>query len=624
MLKQSLTGLLVLTSVTAFAHEELDSIEVETQTERAEDQVITEKELRKSSPTDMRSLFKDIPSVSVGGAGASAQKLYVRGVEDTNLNLQVDGARQGGYLFHHQGSLFLEPELIKSVEVRPGVSRADDGFGTMGGTVLVKTKNAFDFASPEHRHGGIVKGTYYSNERYVRPTLGLFTMPTDSFAVLALGTYKDGHSYVAGNGDTVRNTGDKQLSGMLKLSGKGDKYTYDLGHERFEDEGLRIAKQNLGHTDTDLASRQENRRDTLTFNGVYSIDPTYLNLETNLFHTHSKIRRESTTGGKDSRSNARSVGGKLFNTAEMKNNRIKVGADFIRSSSNGTNGEEKEVNTGFFAQDKWNVTKNLNVDFGARFDEHRFTTANGNTFSNRDLSPNARAEYCQSGVCGFAGYSESFRGIKPGEAALITGTIIYPDDIKPESSINREFGASYTYQNHKATLTIFENDLNNLIIYDRRGTGIRTNAGKLTTNGYEASYAFIHPTIVSAKVSYTQMRPGLSGSTDVNQASGIGASLGDSWLLNLSRNWEKYRISYGASFRYVENVNTSTIDKPGFQTYDLWADWSPAKYNDFKFSIYVSNLFDKAFMDHGSFVATGREPLWAPGRDIRLTASYTF
>lgn len=605
------------------AHEELDSIEVETHTERAEDDIITEKQIQKSSPTDMRSLFKDIPSITVGGSGASSQKLYVRGVEDTNLNLQVDGARQGGYLFHHQGSLFLEPELIKSVEVRPGISRADDGFGTMGGTVLVKTKNAFDFASADHRHGGLVKGTYYSNERYVRPTLGLFTMPTDNFAILALGTYKDGHSYVNGNGDTVRNTADKQLSGLLKVSGKGDKFSYDLGHERFEDEGLRIAKQNLGHADADLASRQENRRDTLTFNSLYSIDPTYLNLETNLFHTHSKIRRESSTGGKDSRSNARSVGGKVFNTAEFKSNRVKLGVDFIRSSSNGANGEEKEVNTGFFIQDKLNITKNLNLDFGARYDEHRFSPDSGKAINNRDLSPNARAEYCQSGICGFAGYSESFRGIKPGEAALITGTIVYPDGIKPESSINREGGVSYEYKMHKAKLTVFQNELNNLIIYDR-SAGIRTNNGKLTIDGYEASYAFIHPTIVNGKLSYTQMRPSLSGPSNVNQASGIGASLGDTWLLNLSRNWEKYRIGYGASFRYVENVNTSTIDKPGFQYYDLWADWSPEKYNDFKFSLYVSNLFNKTYMEHGSFVATGREPLWAPGRDIRLTAAYTF
>lgn len=606
--------------VSAHAAEELEAIEVENVAERIEDEVITQKDLN-NSPTDMKGLFEKAQSLSVGGGTATSQKLYLRGVEDINLNVQVDGARQGGYLFHHQGNLFLEPELVKTIEVRPGIARADDGFGVMGGSVFVKTKNAFDFGSSEHRHGGLVKGTYYSNERYLRPTIGLFSIPTDSVGVLALGTYKDGNSYVNGKGETVRDTADHQLSGLLKLSGRGDKFSYDFGVERFEDEGIRAPRQNFGHSDSEVASRQESRRDTYTFNGVYSLDPDYLNLETNLFHTHSKIRRERINAS-DTRANATSVGGNLSNTLLLKNNRTKVGVDFIRSATNATQGEEKERNTGLFLQNRLKMDE-LAVDFGGRLDEHRFTTADDKSFSNRDFSPNLRGEYCYTGACLFAGYSESFRGIRPGEAVLITDAIIYPNDIKPETSISREIGTSFTRSRHQMKLVFFQNDIRDFIIHNRT-TNTRDNNGILSSDGYETSYTYTNPTVINARLNYTQLRPTYQGTEVLNQNMGMGIVLGDTWNLSVSRLWEKYRITYGASFKYVEEVKTSTIDKPVFQTYDTWVEWEPSQVENLKLSLYISNLFNKTYVDHGTFISTNREPLWAPGRDVRFSAAYTF
>lgn len=610
---------LIVTQVHAV--EELQGIEVESHAERIEDEVITEKDL-KNSPTDMKGLFEKAQSLSVGGGSATSQKLYLRGVEDINLNVQVDGARQGGYLFHHQGNLFLEPELVKSVEVRPGIARADDGFGVMGGSVLIKTKNAFDFAGADHRHGGLAKGTYYSNERYLRPTLGLFSAPTDSAGVLALGTYKDGHSYVNGKGETVRETADNQLSGLLKLSGKGDQFSYDLGVERFEDEGIRAPRQNFGHSDSDVASRQESRRDTFTFNGIYSLHPDYFNFESNLYHTHSKIRRERLNAS-DTRANATSVGGNLSNTIIHDQNKTKIGIDYILSATNASQGEEKERNTGLFLQNHLKMIDNLVVDFGGRFDEHRFTTADDKSFSNREFTPNVRGEYCAFGACLFAGYSESFRGIRPGEAVLITDKIIYPSDIRPETSISREIGAAYTKSRHQMKLVFFQNDIRDFIIHNR-AQNTRDNNGILSSDGYETSYSYTNPTVMNVRLNYTQLRPTYQGTEVLNQNMGMGIVLGDTWNLSLSRFWEKYRITYGASFKYVEEVATSTIDKPSFQTYESWIEWEPAQVEGFKLSLHVSNLFNKNYVDHGTFISTGREPLWAPGRDVRMTAAYTF
>lgn len=604
------------------AVDELVEIEVENLTERIEDEMISEEDIRKSSPTDMKGLFEKAQSLSVGGGAGSSQKMYLRGVEDINLNVQVDGARQGGYLFHHQGNLFLEPELVESVEVRPGVARADDGFGALGGSVLIKTKNVFDFATSEHRNGGMIKGTYYSNERYIRPTMSLFSMPTESFGILALGTYKDGNSYVNGQGNTVRETADHQLSGLLKISGKGERYSYDLGHERFEDEGIRAPRQNFGHSDSDVASRQESSRDTLSFNSIYAFHPELLNFETNFYHTHSKLRRERLNSS-DSRASSVSLGGSLSNTLEISRIRIKIGTDFVRSATNAAQGEEKERNSGLFIQNRLKLWEKLNLDFGARFDEHRFTTAADKNFSNRAFSPNARGEFCHTGICLFTGYSESFRGIRPGEAVLITDSIKYPKDLRPETSITREAGASFKKNRHQGKVVFFQTDIRDFIIHNRPANQ-RDNNGILSTDGYEASYSYSDPDHLSGNLTYTQVRPTYQGTEILNQNMGMGTSLGDTWALSLNKHWEKFNLRYGATFKYVESVETSTIDKPGFQTYDFWMDWSQKRIPNIKLSLYISNFFNKNYVDHATFVTTGRQPLWAPGRDVRMSAAYTF
>lgn len=42
-----------------------------------------------------------VPGVSVGGTSSVNQRIRVRGLDDTNLKVTIDGARQEGALFYH-------------------------------------------------------------------------------------------------------------------------------------------------------------------------------------------------------------------------------------------------------------------------------------------------------------------------------------------------------------------------------------------------------------------------------------------------------------------------------------------------------------------------------------------
>ena len=77
---------------------------------RAGDSVDAE-QLQHYQAADLQDVFESSPEVSVGGGPGVAQKLYLRGLEDTLLNVTIDGANQPGQTFHHTGRIGIEPEL---------------------------------------------------------------------------------------------------------------------------------------------------------------------------------------------------------------------------------------------------------------------------------------------------------------------------------------------------------------------------------------------------------------------------------------------------------------------------------------------------------------------------------
>ncbi|WP_351001441.1 TonB-dependent receptor plug domain-containing protein, partial [Shewanella sp. TB7-MNA-CIBAN-0143] len=58
-----------------------------------------------------------VPGVTIGGTSAVNQRIRVRGLDDTNLKVTIDGARQEGALFYHMGDVTIDPDLLKQAEV---------------------------------------------------------------------------------------------------------------------------------------------------------------------------------------------------------------------------------------------------------------------------------------------------------------------------------------------------------------------------------------------------------------------------------------------------------------------------------------------------------------------------
>ena len=616
-----------LLSLPAIAQENLLPIEVEGAVpDRSEDKISTYKDFGKRSATDMRTLFQETQSISVGGGASNTQKMYVRGVEDVNLNIQVDGARQGNHVFHHQGNLFIDPENIKSIEVRPGTARADDGYGSIAGAVIMKTKNVFDYTTEDKTFGGNAKATYYSNQRYTRPSLTLFSKLSDNFGVVARGNFVEANEYAAGNGDVIKGTNERLLSGQVKFSGRGEKFTYDVSVEHVEDKGLRPQRGNFGYNEEiqEPLQKQTSKRTTYTVNGLYVLNPKFANIEGNAYHSLSTIERGSF--GKSQGS-----GATLANTMEFKDHRVKFGTDQYYVKSMASQGEETAHNQGLFLQNQFKGINKLTVDYGARFDMNSFKDINNKELNDTGFSPNLRLEYCAIwNICTFAGYSETFRGVMPVETFLMHEGVVYPKRLEPEKGIAREIGLNWKNTFHKAQISFYKNDIINFMYHIRPRNNpslpplSRVNEGVLRTQGYETSYEFNHPRYFRFRAAYTVVHPEFNGA-QLDQSMGHGTILGNTLQLSLSKDIEKYGLTLGASYRNVEEVEGETITKPTFQVTDIWVNYNPRQLKDWSFNLYVANLFDKTYQDHASFFAANSyQPLYNPGRDIRVSATYSF
>ncbi len=59
-------------------------------------------------------LLRDLPGVDVGGTSSINNRIAIRGLEDENLDISIDGAKVSNVnMFHHIGNLLVNPDILK-------------------------------------------------------------------------------------------------------------------------------------------------------------------------------------------------------------------------------------------------------------------------------------------------------------------------------------------------------------------------------------------------------------------------------------------------------------------------------------------------------------------------------
>ncbi len=160
-----------------------------------------------SSAPDM---LRYIPGITVSGSSrTNGQDILMRGYDRRGVLVMVDGIRQGTDTGHLNGT-FLDPALIRRVEVVRGPSALLYGSGALGGVIAYQTVDAADLLMPGQTTGYRV----FANAATMDHSLGLGASAyakTDnldgllSFGTRDRGDLRQSNGFDAPNDETISN-----------------------------------------------------------------------------------------------------------------------------------------------------------------------------------------------------------------------------------------------------------------------------------------------------------------------------------------------------------------------------------------------------------------------------------
>jgi hemoglobin/transferrin/lactoferrin receptor protein len=179
---------------------------------------ITSDQLQRSQPSNIFDAVRSAPGVSInGGPRPSGMSFNIRGYADNeDVLVKVDGVPKG-FEKYRMGGTFIEPELLKSIEIQRGPQIAS-GSGSLGGTVIANTKDAEDFLKPGQKYGAKAKFGYGNNsDEYSRSYL-LFARPDERVDILYNYSNRDANNITLGDGSKLANSAMQSVSHLLKFS----------------------------------------------------------------------------------------------------------------------------------------------------------------------------------------------------------------------------------------------------------------------------------------------------------------------------------------------------------------------------------------------------------------------
>lgn len=612
--------------------------------------LIEEKEIELLKPLDKAGLLSHESMVAVGGGSPVAQKIYVRGFEDTLLNVTVDGAAQAGELYHHQGRVQIEPEFLKAIELEAGAGPATSGAGALTGALRLTSKDAFDHLEPGRSFGALVKATGELNgDDALGGVVSLYGKLSPNLGLVVSGVARSGDDYADGNGDLVTPTAYDQKRGNAKLSGLFDEHRFDLSYEHLADEGTYYERPNLTNfTGTYVLSDHEMTRDTVSYNHRWDPAGDALELAGTAYWTSSDFHNaRNTTGVLYGAGEFASLGLDLRNTARLGRHVLVGGVEVRRDDASGTqqatpprfwgSSDQEASVLGLYVQDQWQLHPMLALSAGLRFDAYRHEVVSGVGAGAKNddsgLSPNASVSFTPAPWLTLRGsYAQAFRGITIREA-FFSGLYVHRGDLEPERADNLEVGLDVRHGPWFVRGTLFRQNIHDYInaVYDG-GTawGYWENVGDAEVEGYEVEVG-ARWGLLSVAAGVWDCENTINGRPMTDADLGLGTSLGRTW--NVRADWSAPgpRLDLGLRVRIVEDepnaISPTALDKEGYVVTDLHASWEPLEGIGLTVGASVTNFFDEYYYDQATYtVNAAGVKLGFPskGRAFVLSTSYRF
>jgi len=195
--------------------------------------VVDRQQLDDIAPIHIGEVLATVPGVAGVGSGSFfGQGFNIRGfgssgtaASEAGIVQLIDGEKKY-YESYRQGSLFVETDFLRAVEVLRGPGSSTlYGSGALGGVIAMETINPGDLIEEGETWGGRAKLAYSSNPDSILGSIALGWRPTEDFEALAAFAWRQiGDTKDADGNTTVRS--DSKTPNLLLKAKKtfGDQY----------------------------------------------------------------------------------------------------------------------------------------------------------------------------------------------------------------------------------------------------------------------------------------------------------------------------------------------------------------------------------------------------------------
>ncbi|MFT3930891.1 MAG: TonB-dependent hemoglobin/transferrin/lactoferrin family receptor [Spongiibacteraceae bacterium] len=604
--------------------------------------------------------IKDLPGVSIGGGPrALAQQPEIRGLSGNRILITVDGARQN-FNSGHKGRVFVDPELLKQIDVLRGPGSAVWGSGALGGVIAMTTKDARDFLLPDQTWGARLRASGQSGDGEILGTGTLFGQLNNGAIDLMLsGTRANADDIRLGGGDTLENSGSDLFSNLAKISwAPSDNQRLKISRQYQFVAGEIPAQADAETSVTAVLTDRETEVDNTVVNYTYD-SPTqrWLNVYFNAYRNDQVIREKRIgTNGRLDTIDFTTDGVELRNTSYLGNagdnitHQLTYGIEYFRDRESAQQGGTANAQfpdasanfLGVFLQDQIEFNDspigNWLLVPGLRLDDYRSESDDTNTSGvasdthESQWSPRLGAVYKLNAQTHLtANYSRAFRA--PNFQDLyISGAHFGSNDFIPNPDLKPERGESIEIGARHRRPSLWNNDdkltLSGSIYFNRYRDFIETIVTPIATTNVNTTRARIYGAEgeMTYRVSPLQLDLGLSFTVargdDETGGDPLTTIAGDKLVFDASRCFDRciFSLSWRSSLHRRQNrVADGQPETAGYSVHDINLIWRPlfSAFDDVQIAFGISNLTDHYYREH---LAT----LPAAGRSVNMSGSVQF
>ncbi len=621
-----------------------------------------EDRVQRGQAATVREIFDLDARINFGGGTRNGQRIYVRGIEGSNLNVTVDGARQGQNTYNHRGGQGnVDPDILKRVDIAPGPVTADAGYGALAGSVRFTTIDAQDRLPDGDGFGAAAKVGYASANDAWRASATAYGMATDTLGLLLHASAQNYDDLRVGEGQHMPYSGGEDRSALIKLS------LLDLeGHDlRVGIEGNRASGYNYmqrgdypWQIQPPIGTRppqdQTLTRTAQTLNYRYAPGSDLLDFRVTLANNRNDFHAPNSNGERFT-SDGRSVDVRNIFRWALGNidTDLTLGVEWVdqegtaRQNTGVTHFRTANDNLGAYLQarmhgEQWDLSfgarrDRYDSDYGPRGDDGSATSLNGQAQWRFD-----------NGLRVHGGYGEAIRGF--GTIPLQFTRNIAPDlvfngsadgSLRPERGRQSEIGLAWVGEGvlgarvFEVGIKRYLTRLQDVIAFDQPGSG---GLGGRPVRGFSN----LHPSVRFEGTEFTMHWNGEHYDTSLSaiDADAENLPLQPQFLARTGAPaqgklvWDsRYALTpdwtLGYAFTAVEGLDDPPsgqvvfIERGGYTLHDLQVTWRSPGTRQWGVAFAVNNLLDRRYSNLTTFTEAGFATEEA-GRDFRLTVDFAF